>query len=288
MTIESTIKVLKDARFNEKETRRYELAVSISSKKCSAVIFDSFENRFVCLIETSIDEYLSLAEHKKEVEAFLSHSLFSTEYKSVTIIYVTFKSTLVPEAIFEKELATKFLSFNHALDFDDVVEYSFIRNGLVYCLFAVPRWLKECVSDRFKTARFNHQTTSLIDSILMINKNKTSKKKLYVNVQKDFFDVILIDGDNLVLSNSFCYLNSKDFMYFLMNIYEQLKLNPEINELTFMGQIDYDSDLLIQAKLFVKNINFVSYRDELQRFSYVFDDVSLVHYVSLLNLFACV
>ena len=122
----------------------------------------------------------------------------------------------------------------------------------------------------------------------MINKNNSLKRKLYINVQKDFFDVIVIDGKDLILNNSFCYLNSKDFMYFLMNIYEQLKLNPEIHELTFMGLVGYDSELLIQAKLFVKNINFVSYRDELQRFSYVFDEVSLLPYVSLLNLFSCV
>ena len=77
-------------------------------------------------------------------------------------------------------------------------------------------------------------------------------------------------------------------MFFLLNIYEQLQLNPEVHELTFMGQIGYESELLIQSKLFVKNINFVSYRDELDRFSYVFDEVALVNYVSLLNVFACV
>jgi len=288
MTIESTIKVLKDARFNEQEARRYELALSVSSKKCSAIVFDSFENRFVCLIESTIVEYLSLAEHKKEVAAFLANQLFSVEFKSVKILFVTNKSTLVPEAVFEKELAPKFLNFNHTLDFDDSVEYSFIRNGSMYSVFAIPQWLKDIAVERFRNANFMHQTTPLIESILMINKNKVSKKKLYVNVEKDFFDVIVIDGDSLVLSNSFAYSNSKDFMYFLMNIYEQLKLNPEINELTFMGQIGYESELLIQAKLFVKNINFVSYRDELQRFSYVFDEVSLVQYVSLLNVFSCV
>jgi hypothetical protein len=288
MANESTIKILKDARFNEQESRRYELVISISTKKCSAIVFDTFDNRFVCLIESEIDEYLSFIEHKKEVASFLAQQLFAVEYKSVRVIYVTNKSTLVPEAVFEKEYARKFLAFNHTLEFDDSVESTHIRNGSLYCVFAIPQWLQECVMERFRIASFVHQTAPLIDSILMINKNKTSKKKLYVNVENDFFDVIVIEGDNLVLSNAFCYSNSKDFMYFLMNIFEQLKLNPEINELTFMGQIGYDSELLIQAKLFIKNINFVSFRDELQRFSYVFDEVSLVHYVSLLNLFACV
>ena len=288
MATETNIKVLKDARFDEHDGRRYELAVSVSSKKCTAVVFDTYDNRFVCLVETLIDDYLSLAEHKKEVASFFSNQLFTIAFKSVKILYVTSKSTLVPESVFEKELASKFLAFNHTVDFDDLIEYSYIRNGSLYCVFSVPLWLKELVQERFKTATFTHQTTPLIDSILMINKNKVLKKKLYVNVESDFFDVIVIDGDNLLMSNSFGYSNSKDFMYFLMNVYEQLKLNPEINELTYMGQIAHDSDLLVQSKLYIKNINFVSYRDELQRFSYVFDDVSLVQYVTLINLFSCV
>jgi len=288
MTSEINIKILKDARFDEQDGHRYELAVSVSTKKCSAVVFDTYENRFACLAETVIDDYLSLIEYKKTVELFLTNQFFSSDYKSVTVVYVTNKSTLVPEAVFEKELALKFLTFNHGLEFDDSVEYSFIRSGLMYCAFAIPQWLKTIVQGRFRTATFTHQSAPLIDSLLMLNKNKTLKTKLYINVESDFFDVIVVNGGNLLLSNSFCYSNSKDFIYFLMNVFEQMKLNPEINELTFMGQIGYDSDILIQAKLFVKNIYIMSFRDELQRFSYVFDDVSLVHYVSLLNLFACV
>ena len=109
MSVESNIKVLKDARFNEKDTHRYNVAISISTKQCSAIVFDPIEDRFIALIETTIDEYLSFIEHKKTIASFLAHSLFSLDYKSVSILYVTFKSTLVPESVFEKDNAHTFL-----------------------------------------------------------------------------------------------------------------------------------------------------------------------------------
>ena len=287
-SVSSNIKILKDARFDDTLSNRYELVLSIAACKYVAIIFDSFENRFVCLYEFSTGEYLSLQETKHLLESFISEQFGKIAFKKITTLFVTPKITLVPDAVFDASHVQSFFEFDHFRDGDETIEYSFVRNGAMYMIYSIPQWIKEIVLRKFPNTVFAPHSHSLIDSILLLNKNKISLSKLYINIEKDFFDVIVIGNGNLQLYNSFAYSNSKDFMYFLMNVYEQLKLNPEVHPITCMGLISIDSEIITQARQFIKNINFISYRDEMQRFSYVFDEVSPIHYVSLLNSISCV
>lgn len=282
------MKILKDARFDDTLSNRYELVLNIASNKFVAVIYDSFENRFVCLYEISMGEYLSFEETKQLLESFISEQFKRILFKKTTVLYVTSKTTLVPDAVFDAAQIKTFFEFNHFKEEDESIEYSFIRNGAMYMLYSIPQWIKDVVLQKIPNANFAPHFCSIIDSILLLNKNKTTLSKVYINIEQDFFDVMVINNGNLLLFNSFAYSNSKDFMYFLMNVYEQLKLNPEVNPITCMGLISIDSEIIDQARQFVRNINFISYRDEMQRFSYVFDEVSLVHYVSLINSVSCV
>ncbi len=283
----SEVKVYKDARFSDDDGKSFEVAIMVNHQKCSAIVYDAFENRYVAYIEKSLNNYLSLSELELEIDSFFQHSFFSVRFVIVKVMYVTHKSTLIPEPLFEKSKMRELLSFNHDVDSnEDVFEY-FIRNGLMYCVFAYPQWFTTLVQKHFKNCTFTHQSVPLINTVLLVNKHKALRKKVYVNVEVDFFDIVVIHGDSLLFANSFSYSHTNDFLYFLLNVFEQLKLNPEVNDVIFMGQVWYDSEFLIEAKKFIKNIHLVSYKDEQEHFSYVFQDLTLVQLSTLINVFRC-
>ena len=58
-----------------------------------------------------------------------------------------------------------------------------------------------------------------------------------VNANNKFIDILVTKSKDLHLYNTFNCESSNDLLYFILYVYEQLKLNPEEIELTIDGQV---------------------------------------------------
>ena len=90
---------------------------------------------------------------------------------------------------------------------------------------------------------------------------KHSKKAhtcFYVNVSKHGLDIVFIDNEKLILSNSFEFYSKEDFIYHILFTFEQLKLDPNESPVYFTGNIYKASDLYKIAYKYIRNIEFLS------------------------------
>jgi hypothetical protein len=95
----------------------------------------------------------------------------------------------------------------------------------------------------------------LISNVLQIEKNAKAQK-VYVNVSRDHFEIIVIENAKLMLYNTFKHQTKEDFIYFILFTAEQLNLNPETIELVFIGDITKDNDLYKIAYKYIRQISF--------------------------------
>ena len=86
--------------------------------------------------------------------------------------------------------------------------------------------------------------------------------------------------------NAFKYKTKEDFIYYLIFVLDQLKLNPEEIELVLSGLIDKNSKLFEMVYKYVRNITFPPL-DASYNYSYIFNDIPSHQYSNLLNLFLC-
>ena len=70
--------------------------------------------------------------------------------------------------------------------------------------------------------------------------------------------MIVIEGNNLKFYNSFAYDTKEDLAYYVLFVFEQLKLNPESMALQIMGEIERKSDNYSFLYQYIRNFGFVN------------------------------
>lgn len=109
--------------------------------------------------------------------------------------------------------------------------------------------------DKFGSFEYKHTSTVLIESLLKsVSNNKESN--FYVYVEEDIFEIVILKGKKLVFFNTFNYNTKEDFIYYILFTAEQLQLNPETFQLTFLNDIEKESELYKIAFKYIKNIDF--------------------------------
>ena len=120
----------------------------------------------------------------------------------------------------------------------------------------------------------------------MLHKNLQFQKRIFVNVRNSYLDIIITEERKLLYYNSFNYRSKEDFIYYVIFVLEQLKLNPEEIDLILSGYIDKNSKIFDIIFNYVRNIRFQGLTDSF-KYSYIFNDIPSHYYFNLLNVGLC-
>lgn len=203
------------------------------------------------------------------------------DFKNVTIIHENELSCLVPKALFNEEHLVDYLKFNaKILKTDYIVHEEVLADDSVNVYIPYVN-INNTIFERYGEFIFNHHSTILIKQILNIEKH-SSKAKMYANIGKTHFDIVVVQDGKLKLYNRFEYDTKEDFIYYVLFSAEQLQLNPEVFELIFIGDIDSKDELYQIAYKYIRFV-FFSKRSDTFKFSdkaqpdTEYDDFVLIH-----------
>lgn len=268
------------------------------SKYCRLSIQLSLDGFSFCIYHQQREKYLALASWDfQNVSNFLALNLLlknflsgiewlQHDFRETGIILETPQSTLIPNPLFKEGLAEKYLRFNHYVDHDHQVRHDYLPLLDAENIWAGNIFTLTELSSIFPGASIHHHSSSLIEALMLQNKNRGTEESVFVNVRKSWFDIVVLKGNNLLLYNGFSYHTKEDFTYFLLYVLEFLGLNPETAELTLLGEIMKDSAIYEITYKYVRNLRFGSRNSE-YGFSYVFDDVPEHFYYNLIHLEQC-
>ena len=114
--------------------------------------------------------------------------------------------------------------------------------------------------DQFGTFDYKHANTILVSKLLIASKNNPDKK-MFVHINSEHFEIIVVQNQKLLLFNSFEYASPEDFLYYILFTAEQLGMNPEEFPLELIGKIDMKSEYYQLAYNYIRNVSLLDVSD---------------------------
>ncbi|WP_417855633.1 DUF3822 family protein [Xanthomarina gelatinilytica] len=220
-----------------------------------------------CILNTDKKtiSYLKHFEKNKKLSPFealdfLKH-LFNTEtalqstFNKVHVIYVNELATIVPKPLFDEAHLADYLKFNSKILKSDFIAFDTLEINDSVSVYVPYVNINNYIYDTFGAFTYSHFSSILIDKILQIEKHEEDAK-LYINVSKDHFEIVVTNKGKLILYNTFDYSTKEDFIYYILFTIEQLKLNPETIKLMLLGDIEKDSNLYKMLYKYIRHIHF--------------------------------
>ncbi|MEN8139352.1 MAG: DUF3822 family protein [Bacteroidota bacterium] len=262
--------------------KNLELSIQLKLDGFSFSILNSDINKIVAIVGYHFDNVkhpVQLLEKVKEI--YNSSSLLKMNFKDVKISHVNQISTLVPVPLFDDDNLQSYLNFNQKLLENEFLTYEIIEPLEIANIYSPFIEVNDYLFEKYGEFVFKHFSSVLIENLLEKN-NSNQALKMFVHVQKSQFEIVIIENKKLLHYNSFSYQNKEDFVYYILFVAEQLKINPEEFDLELYGEIEPYSELYSLVYKYVRNVSFGS-RLEKHQYSHELDDVNAHDFLVLFN-----
>lgn len=250
-----------DESFDEKKSNQYHLSILAAEKSFSFSILDANTNKYLVL----------------QTNAHLPNNSF----KSVICCVAHNKFSLIPNSLFDEEKKESLLGFNHEVKVDEEIFSNTLHNLDAKNIFTVSKNLTAEIRKQFPNANFIHSSTAFIEGLLVQNKNN-SEKKVFANFYSAHFEIVILDGRELLFSNSFNYKTPEEIAYYILFVYEQLNLNPETIELILSGEMEKTDKEHSLLYTYIRNVKFAARPDGFN-YSYKFEEIPSHKFFTLFN-----
>ncbi len=236
--------------YSKRKPKDYELSISIRR--------DGFSFLITHKQDVMAYSYVIAVGEGREAafKDFLAQDILQPEFKSVSIIIVSPKYTLVPKKFYDDTLLDKYVAMNfEKSENESIITYESVNTDAVL-LFPIETTFWAMCRLAFK----KNEIVSYVPHVApTLEANcKSRKEKLCVSVENSFFTALFIKGKELRFCNAFEFHNVNDFLFYVMNIFEQLHLNPLEVEVELSGKINEKSAYYTAIQLFVKKVEIAN------------------------------
>ena len=247
----------KNNKISLKKTKNIELSIQFSLDGFSFCVLDSKTQKDIYFAQYQFEETLnSLEDLLKRIQTiFKNDANLQIEYAAVSVIHQSNLSTIVPSKYFDKKSLANYLNFNIKTLKTDFITFDNINTIDAKNVYVPYVNINNYLFQNFGEFEYQHHSSILLEKLLKIE--SSTEKKMYVNVSKSSFDIVVLENRKLIFSNSFSYTTKEDFIYYILFTAEQIQLNTEEFKLYFMGEIEVESEIYKIAYTYIKNISFL-------------------------------
>lgn len=188
--------------------------------------------------------HLRLASTIDELKVFYAHSLFS----------------LVPRSYFEEEKLSDYLKYNiHLLPTDELSfdKLKKIEANLAYIPFTN---INNYLFEKFGEFTYKHVVSVFIDQCIKLA--DPEKTEMFIQVFPTHLSLCVFDEGELQIANNFDYYSPEDFIYYVLFVIENLKIDRENMNLWLGGAIEENSKIFDLLYAYIKEVKFLSGSEE--------------------------
>ena len=275
-----------DSRLEQNKSDSYHLSIQASPDGFSFTVLDPYTFRYLAYSHFPFAMFHDIRDLPDLFEKRIQEEgLLGLEYSTVYCIISSSKSTLLPAGLFNKEKIRSYFEFNHDLGELDELHTNYLKHLDAYLIFSVYHEIANVFVRQFPKIKICNQATSFIEDSLLRQDDKTDL--VSASFQSGFFDIIFTRGKKLILHNIFSYRNPNDLIYFIVYIYDKLKLDTSQVELQLIGNIDPQDTASDMIRKFIRNVSFGKAS---KQYNYApgFKKMHEHTYLNLCNLYHCV
>ena len=242
--------------FSAKSTATYELNVLIGHDSLYFMVLDAQLN--VLALKPFHSDYMpdkSTASLLKDV--FFEDVSLKSSYRITKIAYMTPHFTFVPQKFYTDAHKDVYLDQQAPRSEQNVVLADGLKDLPFKNVHLIDKQLLMTIQAIFPQAHTFHFMSPLILGCQKIAEWRTGHQ-VFANVRDSHVHILFFDGKDLMFANSFGYKSAKDVLYFILNVYEQFKLNPENIPLSLSGSLTEDSDIFKYIYKYIRHLSFIS------------------------------
>jgi len=242
--------ILEDG-FSRKLSPTYELSILTGIDSFTYMVSDGRQN--VLALREHLLEKASVQELK---ETIASDRLLSLHYRNCRIIWAGPVSALIPTRLFNPQDRKSLIGHLTDVQDDLLLKYDQLTQLTATNVYGIeqPRW--EVLSNKFPGARLFHIHSALYWGCRKYT-GQQGGMQIFVNVRQGYFSLLLFEGSNLLLANRYPYQSAKDFIYFILLIFDQFKLNQESTPIFLSGKLLDQSDIYNMLVRYIRNVQFL-------------------------------
>ena len=272
------------------ETGPLHLYFSLSTKHVRLAVADAMRNKILALEDYELNAVFSQLQLTDQLNLLVEENPFLTQtnWSQIRVAVKNQNFTLIPETLFEPSAAEHYLNLHAEPDefHEEILTYRHPKIEAV-SIFTADSYLIKWFEETFgaKKIRFMHQTSPLIEGVLNQH-GRSLQKKTYLYVEQNYLSILLAQENRLEFCNQFYYASPEDFIYFLLLVMQEQKLNPDQDPVTVWGDITHDSALFTILRKYVRNVS-LGKKPQNMAFSYKFEDAFDHRYFDLYSLHLC-
>jgi len=231
-----------------------ELSMQVSQHGLTYCINSRVSKSIMAFRTYKFSEVILLDDLLKQTEHILQRDpLLKLPFTKSRCLYVSRKSTIIPDEFFEPELLKKYIEFNQPIDDLDELHFHNIFRIKSKLVFAVPTYLAAQITKKFKNVEFSNQSGPLINLLGGVS-IKTDNFQVIINLNKEFFDIIVYRQGKLTLCNNYLYTNSNDLLYFVLFVCKQLNIDLSTATFYILGEFSQNHHLVHELSVYIKNL----------------------------------
>ena len=142
---------------------------------------------------------------------------------------------IVPQKLFEEKNKNLYLSLSEDDLINKIIEAKIIKSSNQVFVFSKSKQLGLLLKDLEVNIEITHFAAELIPYLTKIS-TENLKKKVFIHLRKNYFDLFIYQGSQLLLYNSFPHKDEEEFLYYLFFVFEQFYLKQNQFIVIFLGK----------------------------------------------------
>lgn len=216
-------------------------------------IYNEKSNQVVCSAVAPI--FLDLFDYnEQEFNRLISEQeVFQYSFKKTIALIDTPYFTLIPTVFYNENKLEELLRFNVKLPSGNLAFKSVeLIESPYFLVYSLPKNILKSLENSF----LNIEYKPLIEVLIEQNLNNNSKTNFHCHISPQSFMGVYTSNQKLIFANRFNYEAPEDLVYNVLNIFQQLGLNNELDTLYLSGSISKESDFYKLLYKYIRNIQF--------------------------------
>ena len=226
------------------------LSIQVSLSGLSFCVFDLISNKVITTNSITFEKNKVVEEQLWRT--FVDYPILTKSYDEIMIVHDNNLNTFVPTSLFDVNFLASYLQYNTKVFETDYFTSDVIFPYEINNIYVPFVNINNFLLDQFETFEYQNSNSILVKQLLNYSKNN-DEKQVFVHLQKEYFEIVVVRNQQLLLFNSFQYNTPEDFSYYLLFTCEQLQLNPETIWVHILGSCSEDDAYFKIAFKYIRN-----------------------------------
>lgn len=260
------------------------LFIHLDTDSYSYTIVSKETNRLNVLFKKHFPESTATFSASNRLEILLGENEnLNLDYAKVKISVETKAFTFIPEELYTPADLLQYRKYIGAEPQSALLNTD-IRPFAIKNISAVEADLENNLKNAFKDPLILSQANPFISGVHSLQQ-KGNQSELFLNFNSNRFEAAVIKNGALEFYNIFDISSADEFNYFILNLLEQLNIDPSL-PVTLSGEIDSENEMYLRLQKYFEQLFFAEI-DVWSNVSEVSNQVAPHRFFSLLALDLC-